>query len=301
MSSGVKLGECALEGRGMTRRIVMVIQPSAYTAQSIAPKVPKAVPEVTTIAHGVFMNGTARPVRRIRRNLIGLLVLPFVFCLSSSGVFAQPECTVSTITENVEYPPDWCGEISISGPATVNPGTNWVGTIEPAAPDVTCSVSSNSGCTMPCSVNEAGSQVTAQIGPNNCGSFTVTITKAASGPCPESSASTQVRINNTGQGGEWILVGSCSHGYCGPCDFTRAIPFECTQGQYKYNGQYWCCRTEIDGYCGSACSPNDCPANDCYPVPCHPGSGKCASLHCKCDDNYYYWYNKREWQCTTCE
>ena len=119
-----------------------------------------------------------------------------------------------------------CEQFEIVGPDTVNAGSTWAGSITPPCPGAECTVSSNAGCPMTCTVNPDGSTVSVPVGAKNCGSFTVTVTEDTSTPqkqednCPGESASKTVRINdNSG----WIACGSCSFFLCnGPfcsCDF----------------------------------------------------------------------------------
>lgn len=223
-----------------------------------------------------------------RKLTIVFLVLPFVFCLSFSGVFAQQGCTVSTITGNVQYP---CIEIGLGGADTVDAGNNWVGTIDSGSPGVTCSVSSNSGCSIGCSVSVDGSSVTVPVASNQCGSFTVTLTKAASGGCPESSASKDVRI--TGQGGRWELCSSggegifCNGPWCGGEDDI--------EGKMKY--VVWC---KAGGMClrrtwydTTDCNGN--PAKRIYcPEYCAEGTQGCPGSYNYCSWGVY------EWNCPSC-
>jgi hypothetical protein len=246
---------------------------------------------------------------------LALLVLSFVFSFNLSKVLAQQGCTFSTLQDDWQYSADWCGEISISGPATVNPGTDWVGTIAAANPYATCSVSSNSGCSLGCYVSADGTEVIAPVGPNHCGSFTVTVTQPASGGCPELTASKAVRINNTGQGGSWQAYpdgnGSCcssTTGHCS-CNGVGGIPIGCTIGQYKYTGvgnpgtvclcvnEPWCCTsplttrpcgTTCENPCGQTCAET-CPSVSCN-IPPGTWTGECGMQ-----------WTAQEWKCTTCE
>lgn len=97
-----------------------------------------------------------------------------------------------------------CDEFTLTGNDTVNAGSTWTGTIDPACPGATCEVVSNSGCTIGCSVNESGSQVTVPVGGADCGGFTVTVTEPEG--CEGDSASKSVRIN----GGSYNNKGFCT-------------------------------------------------------------------------------------------
>ncbi len=108
-------------------------------------------------------------------------------------------------------------QMEIVGADTVNAGSTWAGSIDPPCPGATCSVSSNAGCPMTCSINPDGSTVSVPVGIKNCGSFTVTVTEDTSTPqkiedmCPGESATKTVRINDNSS---WISCGSCSWFLC---------------------------------------------------------------------------------------
>jgi hypothetical protein len=130
-----------------------------------------------------------------------------------------PGCTA---TKEIVFTCDACCEFEITGSNTVNPGVQWVGTIKPGCAGATCGVVSNSGCSPTCTMKADGSKVYVTPGAADCGTFTVTVTKAAEGDCPEWSATIAVRINNTGQGGGWVT----DTGYgANPCD--PACSFGC--------------------------------------------------------------------------
>lgn len=202
---------------------------------------------------------------------------------------------------------DCCEDFEITGAATVNPGATWTGTISPACPGATCEVSSNSGCSLSCSVNGAGSQVTVTPGASDCGSFTVTVSDGTGDAC-SASASAVVRINNTGQGGAWSIVQSNLGGGCQGAN--------CTFGSYTYNHspitneQYkyglgincqndWtqkCYGVEgcaDDGTPPPGSSPESCDdkGTNCSGSPCDGGARTC------CDCNHYN-YSKCEWICS---
>lgn len=106
-----------------------------------------------------------------------------------------------------------CEDFTLTGASTVDPGSQWTGTIDPACPGAKCWVVSNSGCTITCQVNEAGSQVTATPGASDCGSFKVTVYDDVFG-CDQNNAEKWVRINDTGQGGGWTVCYSDAEGAC---------------------------------------------------------------------------------------
>ncbi len=96
-----------------------------------------------------------------------------------------------------------CDPFTLTGDNTVNPAGDWEGTIDPPCPGATCTVQSNSGCDISCSVNGSGSKVTVSPGATDCGAFEVTVTKGVE-DCATVSATKVVRINDTGQGGAWV-------------------------------------------------------------------------------------------------
>lgn len=130
-----------------------------------------------------------------------------------------------------------CEEFTLTGNNTVNPGATWTGTISPACPSAECSVVSNSGCTLTCTVNGTGSQVTVTPGGSDCGSFTVTVTDASVGEECTSEATKEVRINNTGQGGSWDVESEGRHSCPGACTYVCDDEFysACIVGQYKWS------------------------------------------------------------------
>lgn len=110
-----------------------------------------------------------------------------------------------------------CEDFEIVGADTVNANSTWIGSISPPCPGATCTVSSNAGCPMTCSVNVSGSTVSVPVGIKNCGSFTVTVTEDVSTPqkqednCQQKTASKTVRINDNSS---WILCGGSSFFLC---------------------------------------------------------------------------------------
>lgn len=140
---------------------------------------------------------------------------------------ADGQCSDSR-TFKIDCPACCSDEMVITGADTINPGTTWVGSIDPPCPGATCTVSNNSGCPMTCEVNSSGTTVSVPVGVKNCGSFTVTVTEDISTPqkqednCPGESATKSVRIN--GNGASWVTCGGGSFFLCnGPfcsCTFT---------------------------------------------------------------------------------
>lgn len=194
-----------------------------------------------------------------------------------------------------------CLDFTLTGDDTVNPSATWTGTIDPACPGATCEVTSNSGCTLSCAVNEEGTQVTVTPGAEDCGSFTVTV----NGLCDES-ASFGVRINNVGQSAEhrgtWQTVASCTQGdFAADCELCRSsvvVNYNCKpSGQYyKWAWSQWCCYTNKAGLpCESDCLDEECPAKDCSPPAC------CTTCTCTgsciCDSLVYLSWTQTEWKC----
>lgn len=162
-----------------------------------------------------------------------------------------------------------CGDsLALTGADTVNPAATWTGTITPACPEVICSVESNSGCTLSCSVSGDGTQVTVTPLATDCGSFTVTLTQPGDDEeCPP--ASKTVRINNTGQGGSWVSLGNTSCGTCGGCAGQPGIdptPANCTEGKYQY------------AFVGGAPSSVQCCANPPHPPRCCDPVAYCTDV-----------------------
>jgi hypothetical protein len=180
-----------------------------------------------------------------------------------------------------------CEEFTLTGNSTVNNGELWTGTISPACPGVECNVTSNSGCSIGCSVNDAGSQVLVTPSPGTCGSFTVTVTDAGEG-CDPNSANKVVRINDQGQGGTWEEVtssgdpqcgGPCSTGcglwYGGPCIDNgtgyKYGRFSSDNGNcfFKYYRSCIGCRHRVGG--------GDCPEQEVGNKPACTGMNSCVA------------------------
>jgi hypothetical protein len=232
---------------------------------------------------------------------LGLVVLSLVCWSGLSGLVAAQTCppTFSNLPDHWQYPPDWCGEISISSPATVNPGTDWNGTISPADLDTTCSVSSNSGCSLGCYVSADGSEVIVPVGPNHCGSFTVTITQPASGGCPEGSATKAVRIKNTGQGGAWELIYQCNGNCSGPdtrgCYNTNTVGTVIDDNGYAW---WWtnckCFLNPPGTQCDTDFANGICSSG--WGSPCPPSGWEGLRDYFCCGD-----IRKYEWKCNICQ
>lgn len=225
-----------------------------------------------------------------------------------------------------------CPDSGLSGPATVNPDAAWVGTVSEPCPGGTCEAVSNSGCAFPCAVNSLGTQVTVAVGADDCGSFTVTLTDS----CEENSWSAEVRINNTGQGGEWVKEtsfwcwGTTCGDYCVACKLSTPVP-ECdfqppaseqppwemgpvVDEQYKYGldvdvGSDPCeepltyeCNYNTNGELACDGEPPNAPAKKAVAAACIDPGCDCDTGEPQCDgtpsNDYYYFCSRCEWECT---
>ncbi len=209
---------------------------------------------------------------------------------------------------------DCCELIALTGSLTQGVGTTWTGTISPACPGAECEVTSNSGCTLSCGINGAGSEVTVAVGGGDCGSFTVTVDGPGSGgSCPQNSDSITVKI--TGNGGDWKLVTTngpgfigCTTGVCCGCSNQTYAP--CISGGFKYGtgqdpftGNNACrdnwsrqCKGEANEPCSSSNSAPPCDSDKSCASDSHPSCGRCDVDGGCCCMNHSYW--KCEWKCT---
>lgn len=134
-----------------------------------------------------------------------------------------------------------CAEFNITGASSVNPGSTWVGTIAPCCEDIKTEVTVNCG-TVAASLSPDGCTVSVTVSDTSaCGTFTVTATHEAE-DCATRQTSIGVKINNTGQGGQWFYDQSsselgqqgCTTCGCGGSVAQRSPP--CFVGDYKYGG-----------------------------------------------------------------
>jgi hypothetical protein len=174
-----------------------------------------------------------------------------------------------------------CLDFEITGAPTVNPGSQWTGTITPACPTATCEVSSNSGCTIGCGMNDAGSEVYVTPGVDDCGGFTVTVTDQEECEDGAPSDSFGVRINNAGEPphGDWVQQDVCTIGdthecnrpFSGTCyKHGATINSNCTVELTKYISARQDCSSNMPGQgCLTAggCVPDGCPTS-CGGSPC---------------------------------
>ncbi len=202
---------------------------------------------------------------------------------------------------------DECCDFIVTGADTVNAGSQWTGTVSPSCPGATCSVVSNSGCALSCSISPAGSQVTVTPGGGDCGSFIVTVTDNAAG-C-SGSASKNVRIN--GGGASWQSIhacppsASCSDLNCATNTGAEQNISQCIDSAtgFKWGGGPICQFNTISLVC-RGCTETGCPAaaneyptcinkQNClerdFELNCDPGDGRehCSKWGC----------NKCEWKC----
>ena len=192
----------------------------------------------------------------------------------------------------VGCPDACCEEFVLSGPDTVNPNATWTGVLVPACETfgISCGVVSNEECEgLSCLMNGTKS-VSVSVPADACGSFTVTVTIPAipAQNCPQRVSTKTVRINNTGQGGEWVLESSCEDDEgSGQCGIGGGCNYLCTYGNYRIGnsvssiGQGWqhrvcvCCGCNtptcdrpsqiLGGWpgCGTACSPPSMCTGSC--------------------------------------
>jgi hypothetical protein len=172
-----------------------------------------------------------------------------------------------------------CDPFTLTGDDTVNASATWTGTIDPSCAGAECGVTSNSGCTLTCNVNEAGSQVTVGVGGGDCGSFTVTVTEPEG--CENDTASKTVRINGGGAG--WVSHGESTHS-CGSCPHGpngwRISISSCTEGKFRYGGGGTCGFNNSAQLC-YGCTPTHCAEAENEKPPCggYPNWGSCAEDH----------------------
>jgi len=247
---------------------------------------------------------------KMSRGKIGLGAVAVLVCLLLSSLAAGQDCSISTLSGTWGYPPDWCCDAFAvtADQATVDPGATAKFTIGPPCPGATCTVTSNSGCAankLACSVSEDGSKALVVVGGTACGSFDVTVTQAATASCAQYSASTTVRINNTGQGGAWVAVGYQER-VNGNCSEGSNI-WPCTVGKFRYaddprGGGLANCRSPDQAFSISngGCNPGDwyCPTCTGASYPCNKYDDYCANSNPPpiyvCVYGYCIW----EWKCT---
>ena len=206
-----------------------------------------------------------------------------------------------------------CEEMELTGATTQATGTTWTGSISPACPCLTCEAVSNSGCTVGCTLNEAGSEVT--VTAPDCGGVTVTVTdECVEGECEANTAS--ATFNVTGDGGDWKLFATdgCGTGEgCGAgCNINYYAP--CIQQPYKYGTGHdaWtfnnACRDNWYRQCKGCGGELPCCQGVTYGPPCSGNKSCSAGSHHYCDNSpcseggdcccavHSCW--KCEWRCT---
>jgi len=198
-----------------------------------------------------------------------------------------------------------CEELSLTGSSTVNHNSIWSGTLTPACPGATVEVSSNSGCEgFTAGVSELGNQVLVNVPEDVCGSFTVSVEDG----CERNSANFTVKINDSGQGGEWTEISRCtldSSETCGVsgyhCRDGSTINEICTYENFQVSHSRECCWTnQSHGLpCGSDCPT--CPIQLCTCPACTTCTGLCFAT-CSCFGTGAHWKSvvTKEWKCHEC-
>jgi len=222
-----------------------------------------------------------------------------------------PGCSNSMSVEVLDEE-ECCAEFTLTGDDTVNQGDTWTGTISPACPTAECSVSSNSGCSLTCTVNAAGSQVT--VGTTGaCGSFTVTVTdQARDGECSETSDTQSVRI--IGGGGSFSSVEvqsseNCSENCTVGCGSAFSDNCWDEDNAYYYGWQSSSpCDSSYSAEC-AGCQVDECPSMETNKPPCRTATATCDSIgrtsgfcsgsgdDTKCPCTKWSW-QKCEWVCS---
>jgi hypothetical protein len=173
-----------------------------------------------------------------------------------------------------------CEDIELIGSDTVTSGDPWIGTISPACSGLECNVSSNSGCDIGCQINPQGSQVLVATDPDDCGSFTVTVTQAPSGDCEGDSATKTVRLSE----GNWEACNALALGGEHQCYGNTW-----TDGEYRATVG---CGTGGFGFINA----RDCDGNIIhrfdYIPDCCDGCGGCYTQH------FTRAYASQIWSCT---
>jgi len=195
----------------------------------------------------------------LRKVMLILLVLPFVFFLNLSGAMGQEGCIVPTIPKNVEGIETYLAlQWNPTNPKTIDRNSEVTISVIGGFAPYSWSVSGN-GFTLGVS-KTTGLQNTLYADDNACGAATVTVTDASG-----VTATGFVRSEN----GQWYLVESeqCSHwerGWCAYC--TCVDTFEI--GAYRYEnvwiGDKACQMTEES--CGPYGGGEDLRGNACYVV-----------------------------------
>ena len=240
---------------------------------------------------------------------IGSGAVVVLVCLLLSRLAAAQDCSISTLSGNWSYPSDWCCNFAVTADqATVNPGATATFTIGPPCPGATCTVTSNSGCAankFTCSLSADGLKASVVVGATACGSLDIAVTKAATASCAQYSASATVRINNTGQGGDWVLVEAYHPDLCcSGCWQCTVLSGNCITGQYRvgaWNNPY--------GNWSSACNcqplhPTCEKLADCTKAPGYCVTADCSTVmggpygNQHCSLCVWWSWGLWEWKCT---
>ena len=178
----------------------------------------------------------------------------------------------------------------------------------PSMPGAACTVTSNSGCAankFTCSLSADGLKASVVVGATACGSLDIAVTKAATASCAQYSASATVRINNTGQGGDWVLVEAYHPDLCcSGCWQCTVLSGNCITGQYRvgaWNNPY--------GNWSSACNcqplhPTCEKLADCTKAPGYCVTADCSTVmggpygNQHCSLCVWWSWGLWEWKCT---
>lgn len=192
---------------------------------------------------------------------------------------------------------DCCSGLEISGNSTSNPGTSYTFTIAPCCPDITVTVESNSGCdALDAEVDGQGCNGSFNIPDTYCGSLIITATLDKDG-CDVVTASLDVRINDTGQGGDLVYITKteCGVGSWPATPWEECCPEgeacgsaskdDCNVGRYHYSGY-----DDVTGFnwrdCGILGGGGPCEGG--------PTVNPCTGESTGASNHYATW----EWKCT---
>jgi len=173
-----------------------------------------------------------------------------------------------------------CEDMELTGSDTVNSGDTWIGTISPACPDLDCSVTSNSGCSIGCLLNATGSQVQVGTDEGDCGSFTVIISQDIGGDCAPVTTSKTVRLSE----GNWEPCNALTFGGEHQCYGNLWI-----EGEYKATVD---CGTGGWGFINARDCENNIIHRFDYEPDCCDGCGSCYTQH------FTRGYTSLVWSCT---
>lgn len=230
--------------------------------------------------------------------------------------YEQQQAGVITIHPMINCE-DCCESFNLTGDDTVDPGDEWIGTVDPPCPGATVTVAGvgeNCGPTSG-TIDPSGTTVTVQTISTHCGEFLVTV-NYTDPQCTTLEATRAVRINNTGaNGGSWgNSTTCCDHAvFCyNCCDFPGQ---QCNVG----GCQAWRSAGASQDVCPDPCNawfrigednggpcaddiqvrpcsihptqPDDFPNDGC--IPYGTPSGSCTGSY-----EYIYDYQVCTWRCS---